>query len=103
VNAAICQAVKSRRVIRFEYGGGERRVEPHCHGFSAAGEEMMLAYQVGGYSSSGNGEGWKMFAVRRIGPLVETGDSFARARSDFDPTTALSRVHCSVSVLRLLP
>jgi hypothetical protein len=102
MNEAICQAVRARRLIRFAYGGGERLVEPHCHGASAAGEEMLLAYQTAGYSSSGEAEGWKMFAVARMGPVAETGQRFGGPRPRFDPTRALTRVHCSIPVLRLV-
>ena len=103
MNEAICQAIRERRLITFPYGGGGRLVEPHCHGLSALGEEMLLAYQTGGYSSSGRAEGWKMFAVARMGPIADTGRRFGGPRPRFDPTRALTRVHCSVPVLRPVP
>jgi hypothetical protein len=103
MNEAICLAIRERRLIRFPYGGGERLVEPHCHGTSAAGQEMLLAYQREGHSSSGEREGWKMFAVARMGPIVDGGQQFAGPRPRFDPTRTLTHVHCSVSVLRLVP
>jgi hypothetical protein len=103
VNEAICRAIRERRLIAFVYGGGERLVEPHCHGRSAAGEEMLLAYQTAGHSSSGQAEGWKMFAVARMGPIGAEGKRFDGPRPRFDPTRALTRVHCSVPVLRPLP
>jgi hypothetical protein len=102
MNEAICRAIRERRLIRFPYGGGERLVEPHCHGTSAVGQEMLLAYQTDGYSSSGAPEGWKMFAVARMGPIADGGQEFAGPRPRFDPTTTLTRVHCSVPVLRLV-
>ena len=103
VNEAICQAIRERRLIRFPYGGGDRLVEPHCHGTSALGQEMLLAYQTAGHSSSGLAEGWKMFAVARMGPIADAGQRFASPRPRFDPTRTLTRVHCSVPVLRLAP
>ncbi len=103
MNDAICRAIRERRVIRFPYGGGERRVEPHCHGTSAVGQEMLLAYQTAGHSSSGEAEGWKMFAVARMGPIADDGQRFAGPRPGFDPTRTLTSVHCSVSVLRQVP
>ena len=102
MNDAICQAIRARRLLRFEYGGGERLVEPHCHGASAAGQEMLLAYQTSGHSSSGEAEGWKMFVVARMGPVGDGGAQFDAARPRFDPTRALTSVHCSVSVLRVV-
>ena len=100
MNDAICRAIRERRRIRFAYGGGERVVEPHCHGTSAAGHEMLLAYQTAGYSSSGESEGWKMFAVARMGAVDAVEERFAGPRPRFDPTKTLTSVHCSVSVLR---
>jgi hypothetical protein len=38
-----------------------------------------------------------------MGPIASTEQTFDGPRPRFDPTTALTRVHCSVSVLRLLP
>jgi hypothetical protein len=103
VNDAICGAIRGRRLIRFAYGGGDRLVEPHCHGTSADGQEMLLAYQTEGYSTSGAPEGWKMFAVAKMGPVADAGERFDAARPRFDPTRALTNVHCSVSVLRRVP
>jgi hypothetical protein len=103
MNEAICQAIRERRRLRFTYGGGDRLVEPHCHGTSAAGQEMLLAYQTDGHSSSGSHQGWKMFAVARMGPIADAGVRFAGPRPDYDPTRALTSVHCSIPVLRPLP
>lgn len=103
MNEAICRAIRERRLIRFVYGGGERLVEPHCHGTSQVGQEMLLAYQTAGHSTSGASEGWKMFAVARMGPVADAGDRFAGPRPRFDPTQTLASVHCSVPILRLVP
>ena len=48
MNTAICAAIKNRAVVEFYYNGGLRTVEPHCHGISTAGNEVLRGYQTGG-------------------------------------------------------
>lgn len=43
MNATICKAIRERRIIRFSYGDGYRLVEPHCHGVSKGGNELLRA------------------------------------------------------------
>jgi hypothetical protein len=101
VDGPICQAIRERRTLRFAYEGGERTIEPHLHGFSAAGAEMLLAWQVDGFSRSGASVGWKMFAVAKMGePALDA--PFDGPRPDFDPVRALTRVHCALSALRVV-
>ena len=66
VNSTICQAIGTRAVIEFSYGGGHRVVEPHTHGISTAGNEVLRGYQVSGYSSSQSSPFWRLFDVSRI-------------------------------------
>lgn len=63
MNAGICAAIRSRAVLQFSYDGGIRTVEPHCHGISRADNEVLRAWQTGGYSESGEPVGWKLFEV----------------------------------------
>ena len=94
--AEICQAIAARRLLRFAYGGGLRTVEPHAHGWSAAGVELLRAYQTFGFSSSGEASGWKTFHVDRIAGLRLDDGTFS-PRPDFnraDP--GFSRLCCAV-------
>jgi len=50
MNLEICAAIRTRSVIQFYYDGGLRTVEPHCHGVSKDGNELLRGYQTGGYS-----------------------------------------------------
>lgn len=51
MNQIICEAIKSKRTLSLNYGGGARVVEPHCYGVSRSGEELLRAYQTSGHSN----------------------------------------------------
>jgi len=97
MNANICSAISSRAVITFHYKGGVRVVEPHCHGISTAGNEIFRAWQVSGYSESGEPTGWKIFSIARISTIIFTGQVFTSNRPDYNPNDlGMSSVHCHV-------
>lgn len=97
MNSVICETIRRRAVVSFSYGGGSRTVEPHCHGVTTAGNEVLRGYQTGGYSESGNSIGWKLFEVSKIVALRQTGNTFLSNRPDYKPNdSAMTRVHCRV-------
>jgi len=66
--------------LRFTYKGLPRVVEPHAHGTSTAGNEMMRAYQIDGETSQPSGElGWRPFLIDRVENLT-TGETFSGTR-----------------------
>ena len=92
----LCGAIAGRRLLRFAYGGGLRTVEPHAHGFSRAGVELLRAYQVFGFSASGEGPGWRTFHVERITGARAADETFA-PRPDFrSDDCGVSQLHCAV-------
>jgi hypothetical protein len=92
----LCRAIGDRLIVRFEYGGGLRTVEPYCHGWSRAGVELLRGYQTFGFSSSGESAGWKTFHVARISALRTTDAAFT-PRPDYERDDATIRHrHCSV-------
>jgi hypothetical protein len=53
-NKLICEAISSKKVIKFNYEGQERIVEPYTYGVHKdTNNEVLSAYQIGGFSSSG--------------------------------------------------
>lgn len=97
MNTAICDAISKRAVVQFYYDGGMRTVEPHCHGTSTAGNEVLRGYQSGGYSESGKQVEWKLFDVSKISSLSQTGNTFPQNRPFYNPADkAMSVVHCHV-------
>lgn len=57
MNKKICLAIESRNIVVFNYNSGSRKLEPYCYGLSKKGKELLKAYQISGYSSSGKSEG----------------------------------------------
>lgn len=97
MSMGICDAIADRAVVRFSYDGGSRTVEPHCHGVSRAGNEVLRGYQVGGYSESGNPVGWKLFEVAKISGLRQSGEVFTADRPGYNPNDrGMSSIHCHV-------
>ena len=77
----IIDAIHNQTCLEFYYDGGMRTVEPHCYGCGRNGE-LLRAYQVFGYSESGNVEGWKTFTIGKISAMSCTNDTFS-VRDDF--------------------
>ncbi len=97
MSMGICGAIANRAVVRFSYDGGSRKVEPHCHGVSRAGKEVLRGYQVGGYSESGNPVGWRLFEVAKISGLRHSGEVFVADRPGYNPNDRdMSSIHCHV-------
>lgn len=97
MNSAICEAIRKREVVQFTYSGSSRTAEPHCHGTSRAGHEVLRAYQTAGSSKSGVSVGWKLFEVRKMSGVHPTGETFAVTRSGYDRNDEhMASVHCCV-------
>lgn len=97
MNSILCRAIAARAVIEFAYEGGPRTAEPHIHGVSTAGNEVLQAYQVAGFSKSGNPQGWKLFEVSKMGPISVLEERFPANRPGYNPADRhMSRVHCHV-------
>ena len=95
MQSTICRAIQERRLLEFSYDGGPRVVEPHCHGVSTAGNDVLRAYQVGGVSSSGKPEGWRLFELGKMSGARQAEETFLGTRPDYDAADrAMSRVHC---------
>lgn len=60
------QAIEERRVLRFEYAGHRREVEPHALGTTTQGHRALLAWQTGGGSESEPATGWRTFFMAGI-------------------------------------
>ena len=97
MNALICDAIRKREKIRCYYKGGYRTLEPHCHGTSRAGNESLRAYQIEGYSSSGNPVDWKFLTVAKMSEIESTGETFSDNRQDYNPDDQhMSTICCRV-------
>lgn len=75
----ICEAIERKAVLSFYYGGGQRVVEPYLLGINELGRLILVGYQVGGYSESGEFPPWRSFELRSVRNL-EAIDKSVRPR-----------------------
>ena len=54
------------RVVTLVYQGLRRTVEPHLIGMHEAGEPLLVGYQTGGFSGSGEVPGWRTRLAWRV-------------------------------------
>lgn len=95
MNTTICAGIHSRRVLRCYYDGGYRTMEPHCHGISSAGNEVLSAYQTAGHSESSKPMDWKLFRVSGMSNLTITDESFEGTRPGYNPNDSrMTTIHC---------
>lgn len=96
--AELCSAIAERHLLALRYKGKDRLVEPYSHGFAADGREMLVAYQRGGDSESGQQTGWKAMVVADLHQLQRLDVPFVASRADYNPDYSknLVRVHCCV-------
>jgi len=75
----IIEAIRSQRLLRFDYKGQPRVVEPHTYGRDRWQREVRCAFQVDGGSSNG----WRSFVVGETsGMRIETA-GFAQPRPEY--------------------
>jgi hypothetical protein len=93
----ICEAIKRKAVIRFDYPRGPRTVEPQSHGISSAGNEVIRGVQTYPRSPTGKSIEGKLYAVSRMSDLRETGETFLKPGSHFNPNDkGMIYVHCGL-------
>ena len=83
MNQEIIEAIENKNLIEFDYDGESRTVEPHCYGLSTKGNHVLRAYQVDGYSSSGD-MGWKMYDLGKTNNINILEDTFEKSRNGYN-------------------
>ena len=95
--SAVCDAIRTRSVLEFDYGGHHRVVQPYCHGVTSKGLESLRAIQVEGQSRSGGFGYGKLFTVARMRNLRSTARRFVPDDPNYNPDdTAMVEIHCRV-------
>ncbi len=80
----LCTAIAERRLVMFGYGGVVRVVEPHLHGRSAAGHELLSAWMRPGWSRTDPEGGWRMFLTEDLTSLSILPEQFEAPRPDYN-------------------
>lgn len=82
MNTTITQAITNRQLLQFYYDGELRIVEPHCYGKTTKGNEAIRAFQVDGYSSTGQ-MGWKLYDLSKASSIEISEDTFINPRPGY--------------------
>jgi hypothetical protein len=95
MNVLICDAIRTRSLLRFIYDGYERVVEPHLYGINSANHEMLSCWLVGGWSASEAAPGWRNYLVREMHDIQVLAEKFDGARAGYNPEdTRMGQVFC---------
>ncbi len=80
----ICDAIKNKQKVEIIYDYHKRIIEPHTFGINALRHKLISAWQVEGYSSSGQTNGWKLFDIRKISNITILDETFNK-REGYNP------------------
>lgn len=93
----ICQAIQEQRHLEFYYGGYRRVVEPHCHGVTTAGNEVLRGFQFAGSSKSGNSFQAKLFEVAKMSRIKLLNSTFQNPHKNYRKNdSAMQTIHCQL-------
>jgi hypothetical protein len=81
----VVRATLEHRVVNFIYQGLHRTAEPHLVGIHETGEVLVVAYQTGGASKSGDVPGWRTFTTTEMDAVEIADKVFPGPRPDFNP------------------
>ena len=99
MNALICDAIRSRHLLRFVYDGYERVIEPHSHGINSANHEVVSGWLVGGWTKTDTEPGWRNYLVGDMHDVHVLAESFPGPRPGFNPHTPRNRqIFCQLDV-----
>jgi len=92
----ICDAIENKRHLALNYNGLPREIEPHAHGISLAGNEVVRGYQTDGQSSSEQ-LGWRLWDVAKMESLRVCQSTFSSPRPGYVRGDSKMRpVHCEL-------
>lgn len=72
------QAISGRRRLQFEYAGLLRIVEPQTYGVDRRHDRLLVAFQIGGASNSGEVRGWKTFREEGMTAIKILDETFGQ-------------------------
>ena len=103
LDTLICEAIRGRTLMMYEYGGLIRVVEPHLLGETAAGSRLLSGWLRPGYSRSDPNGGWRTWRVDRIGSEQLLDARFDGPRPGYNPADPrMTRVLCALSAAALV-
>ena len=92
------EAIAGGFIVEFYYYGGVRRVEPYSYGIhKVTGNEVLSAYQVGGFSKSKKTLRWRLYIINKIIDIRISKEKFDLSnRPRYAPNySRMSIVYCA--------
>jgi predicted DNA-binding transcriptional regulator YafY len=90
----IITAINNRNVLKFEYKGRLRILNPHAlYREDQHGAEVLHAWQTGGQSSTRVPPCWGNFHLDEIIGLTVLSENFSAPQVDFNPERFLHLIH----------
>ncbi len=93
----ICEAVSRRLLMMFAYADSVRVVEPHVCGVNSAGNLVLSAWMLPGYSRSDPDGAWRTFLLERMWATQILPQHFAGPRTGYNPHDGrMQRIVCGL-------
>ncbi len=94
IDHVFIRCIRGRHLLRFQYGGQSRLVEPHLFGLDARGETVLIAYEVPG-RRKGDRTGWHTYRTDHMENIRALDERFVALRAGRgDHLSALRQVIC---------
>ena len=95
----VCEAIRQRRLLAFNYKGFARVVQPYCYGESVAGHEALRAIQVRGGSSTGRMSSGKLWTVSEMEDIRVLAETFVPNDPNYNPNDRhMRKIVCRVAL-----
>lgn len=92
-----CEALNLALCLEITYDGYERIVEVHAVGYTKHGNAVMRVWQVSGGSESGEGTGWKLMRLEKVGSMNISDIKSQAPRVGYkNGDSAMSEITCEV-------
>ncbi len=96
-SSLICDAIRRRALLEFDYDGLHRIVQPYCHGTTSTGRESLRAIQIGGDSRGRLIASGKLWTVAKMINVRVSEQTFVPNDPHYDPSdSAMASIHCRV-------
>ena len=93
----LCEAIGQRLLLKFDYNGSRRVVQPYCHGVSSTGQESLRAIQVGGAPGGRLISSGKLWTVAKMSNLKLSSQPFKPNDPHYNPQdSAMKSIHCRI-------
>jgi hypothetical protein len=97
MNGTICEAIRARRLLMFEYADLMRVVEPHLYGVNSANHEALTAWLRPGHSRADPQGGWRNYLVGDMHHVQLLDATFERPRAGYNARDRrLARIFCAL-------